>query len=173
MDKFLATSAHSESECLTEVKRWVMLPPSVDPKIFADSQSRVLDLIKQDMQKGIGAVMPSLLILGYSERHRSHYVFALSMKLAVSPPSVRHGENQTALFATPDGRNILQRLIRLSAVSSAQTKAEASCAVHFLMSSTPARSSVPHARARSDVEVKSADVVNSLQGSETLFYLVF
>ena len=162
MDNLLATSAHSESECLTEVKRWVMLPSSVDSKLSADSQSRVQELIREDLRKGIGAVIPSLLILGYSERHSAHYVFAISMKIGVSPQSTLHRENQTALFATQDGRNLLQRLIRLSSVSSAQTKAEASFAVHFLLSSTPPRSSVLHSRSRSDAEVKSIDVVNDL-----------
>ena len=128
-------------ECYQTVKKWIT-QSTADSKAYQDAQKVVSDLIHENIDKGY-LLFPSLLLLGYSDRSDAHFVFAVALKKLVSPETPRHKEFQTLLFFNVDGRDLLQRLIRLSSASTVltnNTAHEASIALHYLSSSIPPKS---------------------------------
>jgi hypothetical protein len=168
LDQFQAAAAFAkvDSECLAAVKNWVSSSrnDSKTPGDRAGGQAKILALLSDETDKGLSAIVPSLLLLGFSERHDAHYLFAVIIKVSVSPQMVQYKENQRCLFSTPEGRNLLERLIRLSSGSSSQTQPEATHAVNYLLSSSPPRSALLHTRRASNAEISADVIVADLRG---------
>ena len=157
-----------DSPTLVATKTW-MTSYRVGSKAgeVEEGKSKLISLLNEDLEKekGIWQIMPSLLLLGFSERLEAHHVFAVALKNCISPQTNKYKENKIILFSSSEGRSLLQQLIRLASGTASQTQSEASSAVSFVLSSVVTRSSgAPGGRRFSDAAVAAEVIAADLQG---------
>jgi hypothetical protein len=132
--------SHSDDELNRAISSLVNAENSIEKKQYQDQILESLKLTKESPGE-IGAVLLPLLQLGYAGLRDTQQSFAAAVRNAVanrqSDDQSYHIKNRRDLFADPQGRDVLRRLVWCISYDDEETSASAIDAIASITESFP------------------------------------